>query len=138
MIKNFLEAKHGITIVVKRRLIPIEDLRPTQHEVYADELFGRMEEIKRGLVEPIIVIQKKDHYILVDGHHRALASKKDGRETVHRIRARAERRCRARFQRSADERNLHTLDDVKIIDGSHHPLIEITTRFMKDELTSKS
>jgi IMP dehydrogenase len=37
------------------------------------------------------------------------------------------------LERSADERGLHTLDDVKIIDGSHHPLIEITTRFMKDE-----
>ena len=33
----------NITIVVKRRL-SIEDLRPTQHKVYADELFGRMEE----------------------------------------------------------------------------------------------
>ena len=37
------------------------------------------------------------------------------------------------LEKSADERGLRTLDDVKIIDRSHHPLGEITTRFMKDE-----
>ena len=31
---------------------------------------------------------------------------------------------------------LRTLDDVKIIDGSHHPLVEITTRLLKDEGSS--
>jgi predicted transcriptional regulator len=133
MIKNFLESKHNITIVVKRRLIPIEDLRPTQHEVYADELFGRMEEIKRGLVEPIIVVQKHDHYILVDGHHRALASKKMGVKQFTAFVLEPSVDVELGLERSADERGLHTLDDVKIIDGSHHPLIEITTRFMKDE-----
>jgi IMP dehydrogenase len=70
MVKTFLEKKHGITIVVKRRVIPIDELRPTQWEVFADELLGRQEEIKRGLVEPIIVVQKRDYYLLVDGHHR--------------------------------------------------------------------
>ena len=34
MLKTFLENKHKITIGVKRRTIPIEELRPTQHEVY--------------------------------------------------------------------------------------------------------
>ncbi|HVO77412.1 MAG TPA: CBS domain-containing protein, partial [Methanomassiliicoccales archaeon] len=53
MVKAFLEKKHGIHIDVKRRVIPIEELRPTQHEVFADELLGRKEEIRRGLVEPI-------------------------------------------------------------------------------------
>ncbi len=59
--QNFLETKHGVSrIVVRRRIVPVESLRPTQKEVYADELLGRKEEIKRGLVEPIIVIQNND------------------------------------------------------------------------------
>jgi IMP dehydrogenase len=37
------------------------------------------------------------------------------------------------LEKSAEEQGLHTLDDVKIIDGSHHPLVEITTRLLKSE-----
>ena len=70
MLKTFLEKKHGISINIRRRIIPIESIRPTQHEVFADELRGRQYEIKRGLVEPLIVVQKKGYYVLVDGHHR--------------------------------------------------------------------
>jgi len=37
------------------------------------------------------------------------------------------------MEKSAEDMGLHTLDDVRIIEGSHHPLIEITTRLLKDE-----
>jgi len=133
MIKTFLEKKHGITIAVKRRVIPIEELRPTQHEVFADELLGRQEEIKRGLVEPIIVIQKHDHYLLVDGHHRILAAKQMGVKQFSAVILEPDRDLELGMERSARERGLRTLDDVKIIDGSHHPLVEITTRLLKEE-----
>ena len=74
------------------------------------------------------MVQKHDHYILVDGHHRALASKKMGVKQFTGIRpGAAASMSSSGLERSADERGLHTLDDVKIIDGSHHPLIEITT-----------
>jgi len=37
------------------------------------------------------------------------------------------------MERSAEEMGLRTLDDVKIIEGAHHPLVEITTRLLKSE-----
>ncbi len=133
MIKNFLEAKHGISIMVRRRIVPVEALRPTQKEVYADELLGRKEEIRRGLVEPIIVIQKNDHYLLVDGHHRALASKQMGVKQFSAFVLEPSRDVELGMERSAEEMGLRTLDDVKIIEGAHHPLVEITTRLLKSE-----
>jgi len=133
MIKNFLETKHGVSIMVRRRIVPVELLRPTQREVFADELMGRKEEIKRGLVEPIIVIQKNDHFILVDGHHRALASKQMGVRQFSAFVLETSRDVDLGLEHSADEQGLYTLDDVKIIEGSHHPLVEITTRLLKSE-----
>jgi len=133
MVKSFLEAKHGITITVRRRVVPVELLRPTQHEVFADELLGRKEEIKRGLVEPLIVIDKGDHFVLVDGHHRALASKQMGVKQFSAFVLELSRDIDLGMEKVADEMNLKTLDDVKIIEGSHHPLVEITTRLLKDE-----
>lgn len=133
MVKTFLEKKHGITITVKRRVIPIEELRPTQHEVFADELLGRQEEIKRGLVEPIIVVQKRDHYLLIDGHHRVLAAKQMGVKQFSAVVLEPDRDVELGMERSAKEWGLKTLDDVRIIDKSHHPLVEITTRLLKEE-----
>ena len=133
MIKTFLEKKHGIHIDIKRRLIPIEELRPTQHEVFADELLGRKEEIRRGLVEPIIVIRKRDHYLLIDGHHRVLAAKQMGVRQFSAVVLEPDRDVALGMEKSAETRGLHTMEDVKIIEASHHPLVEITTRLLKDE-----
>jgi len=132
MVKTFLEKKNGISITVKRRIIPIEELRPTQSEVFADELIGRMEEIKRGLVEPIIVVQKNDHYLLVDGHHRVLAAKQMGVKQFSAVVLEPDRDIELGMERSAREMGLKTMEDVKIIDKSHHPLMEITTRLLKE------
>jgi IMP dehydrogenase len=37
------------------------------------------------------------------------------------------------MEKTAKLQHLRTLDDVRIIDGSHHPLVEITTRLLKTE-----
>ena len=133
MVKSFLETKHGVTITVRRKIVPVELLRPTQREVFADELLGRMEEIKRGLVEPLIVVEKNGHYVLVDGHHRALASKQMGVRQFSAFVLEPSRDIELGMEKQAEEMGLRTLDDVRIIEGAHHPLMEITTRFLKDE-----
>lgn len=133
MLKTFLENKHKITIAVKRRIIPIEALRPTQSEVYLDELRGRQYEIKRGLVEPLIVIQKEDHYLLVDGHHRVLAARDMGVRQFQAYVLELSRNIDLGMEKSALEMGVRTLDDVKIIEGSHHPLVQVATRLLKDE-----
>jgi IMP dehydrogenase len=84
-------------------------------------------------VEPIIVVQKSDHYLLVDGHHRVLGAKQMGVKQFSAVVLEPDRDVELGMERTAREYGLRTLDDVKIIDGSHHPLVEITTRLMKDE-----
>jgi IMP dehydrogenase len=133
MIKTFLESKHKIKITVKRRIIPIEALRPTQHEVYADELRGRQFEIRRGLVEPIIVVQKRDYYLLIDGHHRVLAARAMGVRQFSAFVLEPNIDVELGLEKTAKERGLLTMDDVRIIEGSHHPLVEVTTRLIKEE-----
>ncbi len=133
MVKTFLEARHDVSISVRRRVIPIGSLRPTQHEVYADEFRGRKHEIKRGLVEPIIVIQKNDHFVLVDGHHRVLAAKDMGVRQFSAFVLELSSDVVLGMEESANECGLKTLDDVKIIEGSRHPLMEVATRLLRDE-----
>lgn len=133
MLKTFLEKKHHVKIVVKRRIVPIASLRPTQHEVYADELRGRQYEIKKGLVEPLIVIQKNSHYVLVDGHHRVLAAKGMGVRQFQAFVLEPDREVELGMEKSAGELGVRTLDDVKVIEGAHHPLVQVATRLLKDE-----
>lgn len=133
MLKTFLEKKHGVNISVKRRIVPIDALRPTQHEVFADELRGRQYEIKRGLVEPLIVIQKNSHYVLVDGHHRVLAARNMGVRQFQAFVLEPDREIELGMEKTANEMGIKTLDDVRIIEGQHHPLVQVATRLLKDE-----
>ncbi|MBI0583693.1 MAG: CBS domain-containing protein [Methanomassiliicoccus sp.] len=133
MLKTFLEKRHGIRINIKRRIISIDSIRPTQHEVFADELRGRQYEIRRGLVEPLIVIQKNNHYVLVDGHHRVLAARDMGVRQFQAFVLEPDRNVDLGMERSADAMGVRTLDDVKIIQSSHHPLVQVYTRLLKDE-----
>jgi len=132
MIKTFLESKNHVRINVQRELVPIDQLRPTQHEIYADELRGRQHEIKRGLVEPIIVVQKNDYFVLVDGHHRVLAARKMGVKQFSAFVLVPEVEMELGMEKTAKERGLKTMDDVKVIEGSRHPFIEITTRLLRE------
>jgi CBS domain-containing protein len=132
MVKTFLESKNQVRINVRRKVVPIESLRPTQHEIYADELRGRQHEIKRGLVEPIIVVQKNDHFVVVDGHHRVLAAKNMGVKQFSAFVLEPEVQIDLGMEKSAEERGLKTMDDVEIIEGSRHPFVEITTRLLRD------
>jgi len=51
-----LESIHDVTAREERREIDLADLTPTQDTVYADELEGRIYELRRGLAEPLVVI----------------------------------------------------------------------------------
>jgi len=132
MVKTFLETKNQVRIHVKRKVVPIDKLRPTQHEIYADELRGRQHEIKRGLVEPIIVVQKNSHFVVVDGHHRVLAARDMGVKQFSAFVLEPEVHIELGMEKSAEERGLITLDDVEIIEGSRHPFVEITTRLLRE------
>lgn len=133
-VKNFMEKQNGIHMKVVNREIPVDRIIPTQKEVYMDELIGRQYELKRGLNEPLIVIERRNGYLLVDGHHRIMAAKKLGMKTFKAIVLTPnDFDVRIGLEKTAERWGLHSLDDVKIIEGSKHPFMEITTMLLPTE-----
>lgn len=133
-VKTFLEQQNGIRMRIVTADVPTELARPTQKEVYRDELIGRQYELKRGLNEPLIVIKRQYGYLIVDGHHRALAAKELGSNTFRAIVLEPnDMNVPLGLEKTADKWGLQTLDDVRIIEGSKHPFIEMTTVLVPDE-----
>ena len=132
-LKKTLEAIHNIHVDVIRESVNIDELVPTQPKVYADELDGRIYELKKGLAEPIVVIRKTNKLILVDGHHRVIAAKKLGIKSMDAYVIPVRDEVHLGMEKTAMSSGLHTLSDIKILDYAKHPLIEITKRLKKDD-----
>ena len=132
-LKKTLEAIHNIHVDVIRESVNIDELVPTQPKVYADELDGRIYELKKGLAEPIVVIKKTNKLILVDGHHRVIAAKKLGINSMDAYVIPVNDEIHLGMEKTAMSSGLHTLSDIKILDYAKHPLIEITKRLKKDD-----
>ncbi len=108
----------GYNLRVKKKEVEVTKLRPTQNKIQADELVGRMYELKKGLAEPIIVIKKKndDYYILIDGHHRAVAAYKMGIPKLDAYVIYLDTDKKLGIEKTAETINLKSLDDIKIVD----------------------
>ncbi len=133
-VKSFMEMQNGIRMKVITQDVPTELARPTQKEVYRDELIGRQYELKRGLNEPLIVIKRNYGYLIVDGHHRVMAAKELGMKTFRAVvLVPNDMNVPLGLEKTADRWGLHSLNDVKIIEGSKHPFIETTTMLLPDE-----
>lgn len=133
-VKNFLEQQNGVRMKVVNKDIQIDQIIPTQKEVYMDELVGRQYELKRGLNEPLIVVERRNGYLLVDGHHRIMAAKKLGlKEFKAIVLIPNELDTKFGLEKTAERWGLHTLDDVAIIEGSKHPFMEATTMLLPTE-----
>ncbi|MDR1691132.1 MAG: CBS domain-containing protein [Candidatus Methanoplasma sp.] len=133
-VKNLLEQQNGIRLKISNQEIPINELIPTQKEVYMDELIGRQYEIKRGLNEPLIVIKRRNGYLVVDGHHRIMAAQKLGLATFNAIVLEPnDLNVRLGLEKTAERWGLKTLNDVKIIEGAKHPFMEVTTMLLPQE-----
>ena len=132
-LKKTLEAVHNIHVDVIRENIHIDELMPTQTKVYADELDGRIYELRKGLAEPIVVIEKPGKLILVDGHHRVIAAKKLGITSMDAYVIQLGSDVALGLEKTAILSGLHTLSDIKILDYAKHPLIEVTKRLKKDD-----
>ncbi|MCL1810998.1 MAG: CBS domain-containing protein [Methanomassiliicoccaceae archaeon] len=133
-VKNLLEKQNGIRLKISNQEVPINELIPTQKEVYMDELIGRQYEIKRGLNEPLIVIKRRNGYLVVDGHHRIMAAQKMGLGTFKAIVLEPnDLNIRLGLEKTAEKWGLMTLDDVKIIEGAKHPFMEVTTMLLPQE-----
>jgi len=129
--KKTLEDLYSIKTNLKRQKVSTDDLRPTQDRIYADELQGRTYELKRGLAEPAIVVKSGNRYILVDGHHRAVAARKLGCNKIDSYVIDLNKDLELGMERTADKAGIHSFDDIEIIDDDQHPLIAITESLKK-------
>ncbi len=132
-LKKTLEAIHNIHVDVVREAVNIDELVPTQPKVYADELDGRIYELKKGLAEPIVVIKKPNKLILVDGHHRVIAARKLGIKSMDAYVIPLGDEVHLGMEKTAASTGLYTLSDIKILDYAKHPLVEITKRLKKND-----
>ena len=124
--KKTMEQLYGIKTTLKHMPVETNKLRPTQDKVYADELEGRAYELEKGLAEPAIVVKSGNRWILVDGHHRAVASKQKGYETVDSYVVDLGQDIKLGMEKTADKAGIRTFDDIEIIDDDKHPLIALT------------
>ena len=133
-VKNFLEKQNDVRMKVTTKEVPIEKVIPSQREVYMDELIGRQYEMKRGLNEPLIMVERRDGYLLVDGHHRVMAAKRLGISSFKAtVLVPNNLDVKLGLEKTAERWGLRTLDDVKIIEGAKHPFMEVTTMLLPSE-----
>ncbi|MFC7199983.1 CBS pair associated ParBc domain-containing protein [Halospeciosus flavus] len=123
-----LESIHDVEAGEERREVDIDDLVPTQSKVYADELEGRQYELERGLTEPLVVIDNGGSLLLADGHHRVMAARKGGVETMDAYVIVLDKRVDLGMARTAKKEGLDTVDDISVVDYARHPLVETTER----------
>lgn len=124
--RKTMEQLYSIKTTLKREEVPVNEIRPTQDRVYADELQGRMYELERGLAEPAIVVKTGSRFILVDGHHRAVASTKLGLDKIDSYVIDLGKDLRLGMEKTAEKQGLKTFADINIIDDDQHPLIALT------------
>ncbi len=127
-LKRTLEKIHGVRITVRRGKVRIDRLIPTQTKVYADELKGRIHELRKGLAEPIVVIKKDNRLYLVDGHHRAVAALKIGVKELDSYILEVPKNVELGIEKLVRKKGIKSLKDVEVMEDVHHPLVEITFR----------
>jgi CBS domain-containing protein len=135
-LKALLSERYQLPFSYHRGLVPIHQLTPTQWKVFEDELEGRRYELERGFAEPVLVVQKGEQWILVDGHHRALAAREMGLAQLQAYILTCDRplefeKTEIGLERLAKEHHLTTLADIEVDRASHHPLLEVTTQLLR-------
>jgi CBS domain-containing protein len=135
-LRHLLSERYQLPFSSRRGLVPISRLKPTQWKVFEDELEGRRYELERGFAEPVLVVQKGEQWILVDGHHRALAAREMGLTQLQAFILTCDKphefaQLETGLERIARDHHLASLDDVSIDRSAHHPLIEVTTQLLR-------
>lgn len=135
-LKSLLSERYQLPFSFRRGLVPLDRLRPTQWKVFEDELEGRRYELERGFAEPVLVVHKGEQWILVDGHHRALAAREMGLTQLQAFILTSDKphefaAMEIGLERIAQEHHLATLGDIQVDRASHHPLIEVTTQLLR-------
>ncbi|WP_018259288.1 CBS domain-containing protein [Halomicrobium katesii] len=150
-----LESIHDVSARDERREVAIDELVPTQGTVYADELEGRTYELKRGLAEPLVVIdngglqppdqatvtefaggespEQTRELLLADGHHRVKAAEQLDIETMDAYVIVLDDPVDLGMARTADDADLTSINDIEVVDYARHPLVETTERLQGED-----
>ncbi len=127
-LKKSIEKVHGVKVGVSRGVVEVDRLIPTQTKVFADELKGRIYELRKGLAEPVVVIRKGGRLFLVDGHHRAVAAKRAGVKRLEAYILDVPNTIELGIERLVKKKGIKSVEDVEVIEDVPHPLVEITFR----------
>lgn len=127
-LRRTLEQIHGVDLDEQRRNVDISALIPTQGKVYADELEGRVYELKQGLAEPLVVIDLGDRMLLADGHHRALAADRLDIDEMDAYVIVVDEDVSLGMEKTAAEEGLQSIADISVVDYARHPLMESIER----------
>jgi len=130
-LKRTIEKVHGIKVNIVRGIVEVDRLIPTQTKVFADELRGRVYELRRGLAEPIVVIQKGRRFYLIDGHHRVVAAKKIGVKELEAYILKVPENIELGIERLVKKKGIKSIKDIEVIEDAPHPLVEITFKNTK-------
>lgn len=123
-----LQSIHDVEPSQERRDVSLEKLRPTQSKVYADELQGRSYELENGLAEPLVVIDNDGELLLADGHHRVMAARRLGIDTMDAYVVVLPAGVELGMAKTAREEGLEEITDISVVDYAKHPLVETTER----------
>lgn len=125
--RQTVEQLYGIKTELIKDNIKVKDLKPTQDKVYADELQGRTYEIERGLAEPIIAVKTAEgKYVVVDGHHRLVASSRMGHDEILAYIIILSKPIKLGIEKTAEKSGIFSIADINIIADAQHPLNAIT------------
>lgn len=135
-LKQLLTERYRLEFVYRHGLVPLDKLTPTQWKVFEDELEGRRYELERGFAEPLLVLEKGPRWILIDGHHRALAAREMGLAQLQAFILTCQEPGKFEgvetgLERTARAHHLSSLTDITIDKSAHHPLVEVTTQLLR-------
>ncbi|WP_461866858.1 ParB/RepB/Spo0J family partition protein [Thermococcus sp.] len=116
-IKKEYEIIHGIEFQLYTAYIPLDRVIPTQGELSEVKLLVVLQEIKHGYDAPIIVLECRGDYYVIDGHHRAFALRKLGFPEIEAIILKSRKDISLGVVETAKKRKLTSLDDIKIVRG---------------------
>jgi IMP dehydrogenase len=129
--RKTIEKVHGVNVELRRGEVEVERLIPTQTKVFADELKGRVYEIRRGLAEPILVLKKGKRFYLIDGHHRVVAARRMGIKVLDAYILEVPENIELGIEKLIRKKGIKSLRDIEVIEEVSHPLVEITFKNTK-------
>lgn len=114
-IKKENEAIYGVPFELEHRYLPLDVLIPTQWELSEKKLVVVLQEIVHGYDAPVIVLEHRGKYYILDGHHRAYARKKLGFSEIEAIILRPLQEIHTKIEESVKKAKLKSLDDIVIV-----------------------